>query len=245
MESLMSPPGPKFTPLQGQYLAFIATYERLYDQAPAEADLQAYFGVTPPTVHQMILTLERRGLITRVPGAPRSIRLRVAATMLPQLEKRPTRGEQPAPGAVSVPRRRRAKRGPMRNTAPPPDPAGEYIDSTLTTQRLRDGRQLSARINGRYGVYRTRVRLSRQLDGDCTCPSDVQPCKHVRALRATWERNPARAAGSKPVVGTRGAEGEEVRLDEGGGFLAPAGAHQAVTMTSVLVIILWYLDLSS
>ena len=185
----MSPPGPEFTPLQGQYLAFIATYERLYDEAPAEADLQAYFGVTPPTVHQMILTLERRGLITRVPGAPRSIRLRVAATMLPQLEKRPTRGEQAAPGTVSA-LRRRVKRGRMRNTAPPPDPAGEDIDSSLTTQRLRDGHQLSARIDGRYGVYRTRVRLNRRLDGDCTCPSDLQPCKHVRALRATWERNP-------------------------------------------------------
>jgi len=77
----------------------------------------------------------------------------------------------------------------MRGTAPPPDPAGEYIDSNLTTQRLRDGRRLSARIDGWHDVYRTRVRLHRRLDGDCTCPSDIQPCKHVRALRATWERN--------------------------------------------------------
>jgi hypothetical protein len=186
----MSPPGPRFTPLQGQYLAFIATYGRLYDQAPAEADLQAYFGVTPPTVHQMILTLERRGLITRVPGAPRSMRLRVSATVLPQLEQRPTRGAQAAPETVAMVRRRRAKRGRMRNTPPRPDPAGEYINSSLTTQRLRDGRQLSARIDGRYGTYRTTVRLSRRLDGDCTCPSDIQPCKHIRALRATWEPNP-------------------------------------------------------
>ena len=65
----MSPPGPTLTPLRGQYLAFIATYERLYDQAPAEADLQAHVGVTPPTVHQMILTLERRGVhIAAAPG---------------------------------------------------------------------------------------------------------------------------------------------------------------------------------
>lgn len=49
------PPRPAFTPLQGQYLSFIATYERLHGRAPAEADLQRYFGVTPPTVHQMIL----------------------------------------------------------------------------------------------------------------------------------------------------------------------------------------------
>ena len=187
----MSPPGPKFTPLQGQYLSFIATYERLHGRAPAEADLQRYFRVTPPSVHQMILTLERRGLISRVPGAARSIELRIPTAALPSLERRQrTRAEQAAPATASVPRRRQTKRGPKRTTAPRPDPAIEYMDSSLMTQRLRDGRQLSARINGRYGLYVTRVRLTRRLDSDCTCPSDVQPCKHVRALRATWERNP-------------------------------------------------------
>jgi len=187
----MSLARPKFTPLQGQYLSFIATYERLHGGAPAEADFQRYFGVTPPSVHQMILTLERRGLITRVPGAPRSIKLRIPTTVLPVLERRrPGGGEPPAPVTASVIRRRRPKHGPKRNTPPRPDPAIEYVDSVLMTQRLRDRRVLSARIHGRYGVYRTQVRLTRQLDGHCTCPSDVQPCKHVRALRATWRRNP-------------------------------------------------------
>ncbi len=187
----MSPPGPKFTPLQGQYLSFIATYERLHGRAPAETDLQRYFRVTPPSVHQMILTLERRGLINRTPGAARSIELRIPTAALPSLERRqPTRASRAAPATASVPRRRQTKREPKRTTAPRPDPAIEYIDSSLMTERLRDGRQLSARIDGRYGLYVTRVRLTRRLDGDCTCPSDVQPCKHVRALRATWERNP-------------------------------------------------------
>lgn len=188
----MSPPGPTFTPLQGQYLSFIATYERLHGRAPAEADLQRYFRVTPPSVHQMILTLERRGLINRTPGAARSIRLRIPAAALPSLEPRqqPTRAERAAPATASVPRRRQTKRGPRRAAAPRPDPAIEYVDSSLMSHRLRDGRQLSARIDGRYGLYVTRVRLTRRLDGDCTCPSDLQPCKHVWALRATWERNP-------------------------------------------------------
>ena len=31
---------------------------------------------------------------------------------------------------------------------------------------------------------------TRKAKGDCTCPSDEWPCKHVRALRATWEMNP-------------------------------------------------------
>jgi hypothetical protein len=54
---------PAFTKLQGQYLTFIAVYTRLHRRPPAEADIQAYFQVTPPSVHNMIVTLERRGLI--------------------------------------------------------------------------------------------------------------------------------------------------------------------------------------
>ena len=75
-----------FTPRQGQYLAFIHQYTRFYKRPPAEADMQRYFGVTPPSVHQMILTLERRGLIERVPGQARSIRVLVAKEELPELE---------------------------------------------------------------------------------------------------------------------------------------------------------------
>jgi DNA-binding MarR family transcriptional regulator len=67
-----------FTALQGQYLSFIHTYEGVHGCAPAEADLQQHFAVTPPSVHQMIVTLERKGLITRVAGAPRSIKLQIS-----------------------------------------------------------------------------------------------------------------------------------------------------------------------
>ena len=77
-----------FTELQGQYLAFIDAYSTIHDGAPAEADLQRYFKVTPPSVHQMILTLERRGFISRVAGQARSIRLLVARETLPRLERR-------------------------------------------------------------------------------------------------------------------------------------------------------------
>ena len=80
---------PLFTPLQGQYLAFIDSYERLYGRAPSERELERHFLVTPPSVHQMILTLDRKGLITRIPGAARSITLRVSATALPPLAPRP------------------------------------------------------------------------------------------------------------------------------------------------------------
>jgi hypothetical protein len=49
-------PSPKtFTPKQGQYLAFIGLYTRLHRCPPAEADMQQYFRVSPPSVHQMVL----------------------------------------------------------------------------------------------------------------------------------------------------------------------------------------------
>jgi Mn-dependent DtxR family transcriptional regulator len=76
----------QFTRLQGQYLAFIAAYAKLNRRAPAEADLQRYFGVTPPSVHNMILTLDRRGLIKRTPGRARSIEVLVPLSEVPPLD---------------------------------------------------------------------------------------------------------------------------------------------------------------
>jgi Mn-dependent DtxR family transcriptional regulator len=79
-------PSPKtFTPKQGQYLAFIHLYTRLHRRPPAEADMQQYFRVSPPSVHQMVLTLERAGLIRRQPRAPRSIEVLVDPNHLPEL----------------------------------------------------------------------------------------------------------------------------------------------------------------
>jgi repressor LexA len=72
----------KFTKLQGQYLAFIVAYTKLNRRAPAEADFQRYFDVTPPSVHKMILTLERRGLINRT----RSIEVLVPLSEVPPLD---------------------------------------------------------------------------------------------------------------------------------------------------------------
>lgn len=76
----------RFTVKQGQYLAFIYYYTKIHGRAPAESELQQYFKVTPPSVHQMILTLEAHGLISREPGRPRSIRLLLGRGELPDLE---------------------------------------------------------------------------------------------------------------------------------------------------------------
>ena len=53
------------------------------DELPAEADIQQYFRVTPPTVHQMILRLAEKKLISRVPGQARTIQVLVPPEELP------------------------------------------------------------------------------------------------------------------------------------------------------------------
>jgi len=75
-----------YTAAQGQYLAFIYYYTKLNGQPPAEADMARYFGTTPPSVHQMVMTLERKGFIERTPGQGRSIRLLLGRDELPDLE---------------------------------------------------------------------------------------------------------------------------------------------------------------
>ncbi|HUQ94601.1 MAG TPA: hypothetical protein VM120_23165 [Bryobacteraceae bacterium] len=77
---------PSFTAKQGQYLAFIYYYMKIHRQAPAESDLERYFRVSPPAIHDMIKTLERNSLIERTPGQARSIRLLVRPEHLPELK---------------------------------------------------------------------------------------------------------------------------------------------------------------
>jgi len=80
---------PRFTEKQGQYLAFIHTYVLLHRRSPAEADMERYFRVTPPSVHRMVVELERRGLIRRLPRQPRSIALCIPAEEIPLLRPQP------------------------------------------------------------------------------------------------------------------------------------------------------------
>jgi DNA-binding MarR family transcriptional regulator len=77
---------PEFTPRQGQYLAFIHAYTLVNGRPPAQIDMQRFFRVTPPTVHQMLLTLENAGVISRQPGVARSIAVLVKRADLPTLD---------------------------------------------------------------------------------------------------------------------------------------------------------------
>ena len=75
-----------YTPKQGQYLAFIYWYTKLNRRPPAEADIARYFRITPESAHLMLVRLQERGFIERVPGQARSIRLLIPREELPELE---------------------------------------------------------------------------------------------------------------------------------------------------------------
>lgn len=75
-----------YTEKQGQYLAFIFYYTKVNGIPPAQIDLQRYFTVTPPSIHQMILQLEKKGLISRTPNTPRSLKISIPEEELPSLK---------------------------------------------------------------------------------------------------------------------------------------------------------------
>ena len=78
---------PSFTPKQGQYLAYIYNYTQIHGFSPTQADIQSFFGVTPPTVHQMIVNLEKLGLLGRVIGKARSFNILISPERLPILSR--------------------------------------------------------------------------------------------------------------------------------------------------------------
>jgi Mn-dependent DtxR family transcriptional regulator len=75
-----------FTDKQGQYLAYIYHYTKLNGIPPAHTDFQKFFKVTPPSVNQMINTLEKKGLIQKQSRTARSISLLIPVEQLPELK---------------------------------------------------------------------------------------------------------------------------------------------------------------
>src|SRR5438445_3251681 len=72
-----------FTPTQGRYLAFIRAYTNLHGYPPAESEIAAAICVSPPSVNQMVKVLEKKGLIQRQPGQPRTIQVQVPEDEIP------------------------------------------------------------------------------------------------------------------------------------------------------------------
>jgi Mn-dependent DtxR family transcriptional regulator len=81
----MSTPVIHLTDTQGQYLAFINAYTKVNRRPPAETDIARFFDVSPPSVHRMIVELERKGFLAREQGKARSLRVLLAPEQLPLL----------------------------------------------------------------------------------------------------------------------------------------------------------------
>jgi len=81
------PGGP--TRRQGQFLAYIREYIMRNEAgvAPTHADLQWYFQITPPSVNSMLIRLEQRGFIRRIPHQARAIELTIDPDWIPPLER--------------------------------------------------------------------------------------------------------------------------------------------------------------
>jgi hypothetical protein len=76
---------PRFTAKQGQYLAFIHTYAQTI-ALPPRPTWSATSASRPPSVHRMVVELERRGLIRRIPRQARSIALCIPTDEIPPLQ---------------------------------------------------------------------------------------------------------------------------------------------------------------
>jgi hypothetical protein len=92
-------PKNEWTEKQGQHLAFIYNYTVIHGEPPAEADMQRFFRVRPPTVHQMVLRLDEKGLISREPGKPRTIRVLIPPEEIPLLKDK-TRKKVESRGSI-------------------------------------------------------------------------------------------------------------------------------------------------
>lgn len=93
-----------FTPTQGRYLAFIHAYTTRHGYPPAESEIAAAMCVSPPSVNQMVKALEKKGLILREPGQPRSLQVLVPEGEIPAWNKLTSAGS----AASTEPRTRAA-----------------------------------------------------------------------------------------------------------------------------------------
>lgn len=77
------------TQRQAQFLAFIREYmlRNYLGVAPTHADMQRFFNLTAPSVNSMLIRLEQRGFIRRVPGKARAIELLIPSDEVPPLDR--------------------------------------------------------------------------------------------------------------------------------------------------------------
>lgn len=112
-----------FTPTQGRYLAYIQAYINLHGYPPAESEIATAMCVSAPSVNQMVKTMEKKGLILRRPGQPRSLQVLVPELEIPAWNNR-------KPATIQARPRNRARRLVSPPVAPP---ASLYVVTVFLT----------------------------------------------------------------------------------------------------------------
>jgi len=87
-----------FTPTQGRYLAYIHAYCSQHGYPPAESEIAAAMCVSPPSVNQMMKTLEKKGLVMRHPGRSRSLQILVPEVEIPPWNQHKSTKSSKRPG---------------------------------------------------------------------------------------------------------------------------------------------------
>jgi len=77
----------KPTKRQIDFLAYIHYYSKIHGRPPAEHEMATFFKLTPPSVHQMILTLDKYRYISRMPGQARSIKIALTDDELREIKR--------------------------------------------------------------------------------------------------------------------------------------------------------------
>ena len=82
-----SPSAPAgMTRRQAQFLAFILRYTRQRGIAPSYEEIASHFGISSPSVNGMVKTLERKGFISRIARAARTLRVEAPPEGLPDID---------------------------------------------------------------------------------------------------------------------------------------------------------------
>ncbi|MHB1556438.1 MAG: IS1096 element passenger TnpR family protein [Isosphaeraceae bacterium] len=111
------------TTTQGRYLSFIHAYILRHGYPPAESDIAAALCVSPPSVNQMVKMLEKKGLILRHPGQPRSLQILIPEDEIPPWNARRSAGASTTP----------ARRGKRPATPAPEPPTNLYVMTVILT----------------------------------------------------------------------------------------------------------------
>jgi Uma2 family endonuclease len=78
----------KMTPRQAEFLAFIHAYTKIHRRPPAEHEICSRLSLSPPSVHDAIMRMEKAGLIARTPRQARSITILVPERDIPPFEEK-------------------------------------------------------------------------------------------------------------------------------------------------------------